>query len=190
MSIVLHTGRPGTGKTYNLTCDLLKALKKGRIVYSNYKINWNGEYVRVWSWRSFSFVRTHRPASNLRYWSKLADLYDVKEGIIAMDEAHIYMRSRGWDKLPEEMERKLAQHRKDGLHIWGTVQAVARIDVIFRELVDYWYVYVNRPFFFKRYEFDIDQDKFKKFPLTIRYRFKRKSVYLMYDTLGKISVGK
>lgn len=190
MSIVLHTGRPGTGKTYSLTKELLKALHQGEKVYANYKINWYGELVKKFNWKKFKFEWIEIPKENLQYWNKLSDLFDVDNGIIAMDEAHIYMRSRNWEKLPEEMERKLSQHRKDGLHIWGTVQAIGRIDVIFRELVDYWYVYENNFFWFTRWEFDIDQDKNKKFPLSKRWIFKRKFVYDMYDTLGKVEVGK
>lgn len=190
MSIVLHTGRPGTGKTYNLTRDILKALDKGYIVYSNYKIFWEGFEGKKFNFLKLRFEKVSYPKSNLRYWNKLSDLFDVEEGIIAMDEAHIYMRSRNWEKLPEEMERKLSQHRKDGLHIWGSVQAVGRIDIIFRELVDFWYVYTNGPFWFTRWEFDIDQDKNKKYPLSKRWIFKSKKIYAMYDTLEKIEVGK
>lgn len=190
MSIVLYTGRPGTGKTYNLTRDLIKALDSGEVVYANYKIFWEGYEGRKFNWRKLRFERVSYPASNLRSWNKLSDLFHVEDGIIAMDEAHIYMRSRNWEKLPEEMERKLSQHRKDGLHIWGTVQAIQRIDVIFRELVDFWYVFTDHPFWFTRYEFDIDQDKMKKFPLSKRWIWKRKKIYEMYDTLQKVEVGK
>jgi len=190
MSIILHTGRPGTGKTYNLTKEVLKALHKGRKVYANYKIFWNGELVRVWNWRKFRLEWKEIPPENLKYWDKLSDLFEVEEGIIVMDEAHIYMRSRNWEKLPEQMERKLSQHRKDGLHIWGTVQAIGRIDVIFRELVDFWYVYTDGFFWFTRYEFDIDQDKTKKFVLTKKWIIKSKKVYEKYNTLEKITVGK
>jgi len=170
MSIRMYTGRPGTGKTYLLTRDVLKELKKGTKVYSNYKIQ--GDW------------------PTLKYWKRLDDLYKLEDGIIVMDEAHVYMRSRKWESLPEEMERKLAQHRKDGLHIWGTVQAVERIDKIFRELIDYWYVCESTWFFFIRWEFDIDQDKMKKYPLSKRYYLKRKKIYDSYDTLEKISVTK
>jgi len=190
MSIVLHTGRPGTGKTYNLTKDVLKALDNGEVVYANYNIDWEGFKGKKWSWKRFRKIDVEYPKSNLRYWNKLTDLFEVENGIIAMDEAHIYMRSRNWDKLPEEMERKLAQHRKDGLHIWGTVQAVQRIDTIFRELVDFWYVYTNHLFWYTRWEFDIDQDKNKRYPLSKKWIFKSSKIWDRYDTFEKIVVGK
>jgi len=188
MSIALYTGRPGTGKTYNLTRDVIKALNSGELIYCNYKINWEGYEGKKWNWKKLKFEIVKYPKSNLKYWSKLHELFSVTNGIIVMDEAHIYMRSRNWEKLPEEMERKLAQHRKDGLHIWGTVQAVERIDKIFRELVDYWYVFENNIFWFTRWEFDIDQDKMKRFPLSKRFILKDKKIYAMYDTLEKINI--
>jgi len=126
------------------------------------------------------------PRSNLGYWRRLEDLYSFQEGIIVMDEAHVYMNARRWKDMPESMEKKLAQHRKDGLHIWGTVQSVNRLDTIVRELIDYWYVYQNNWFSFTRWEFSIDDDKQKKFPLSKRWFLKRKWIYASYDTLEKI----
>jgi len=192
----MHSGRPGTGKTYNLTKDVIRILNKGVKVRANYWIDWNGyEEKRTWwkkmmmrigwkkEWREY-------PKENLGRWKKLDDLYDFEDGIIAMDEAHVYMNARRWKDLPEDMEKKLAQHRKDGLHIWGTVQSVNRLDTIIRELVDYWYVYENGLFWFTRWEFNIDEDKNKKFPMSKKWIMKKKSVYEAYDTLEKIEVGK
>jgi len=81
----------------------------------------------------------------------------------------------------------LAQHRKSGLHIEGTVQHVSRLDVVMRELIDFWYVYEAHRLWFTRWEFDIDQDKNKKYPLSKRWIFKRKKIYNSYNTLEKIS---
>jgi len=86
----------------------------------------------------------------------------------------------------KEHIEQLAQHRKEGLHIIGTVQAVGRLDVVFRELIDFWFVYENNSLWFTRWEFDFDQDKQKKYPLSKRWYFKRKKIYDMYDTLAKI----
>lgn len=192
MSITMHTGRPGTGKTYSLTRDVLKALNNGWIVYANYKIFWNGYEEKKTLWKKLlMFIGLKKewkkyPSSNLKRWRKLSDLINVEDGIIAMDEAHIYMRSRNWEKLPEEWERKLAQHRKDGLHIWGTAQDIKRIDTIFRELVDYWFIYESGFGYFKRWEFNIDNDKAKRFPMSKKFIWKRKKFYNAYDTLEKI----
>jgi len=192
----MHTGRPGTGKTYSLTRDVLDALEKGVVVYANYKIIWEGYKEKKSLWKKLlMFVGLKKewieyPKENLKRWKKLSDLLDVEDGIIAMDEAHIYMRARNWEKLPEEWERKLAQHRKDGLHIWGTAQDIKRIDTIFRELVDYWYIYENSFLYFKRWEFNIDNDKQKRFPMSKKFILKKRKFYNAYDTLEKIKVEK
>lgn len=163
----MHTGRPGTGKTYCLTKNVLKYLKQGYKVYSNY------------------YIKSDSP--NLYFWKKPEEILNVSEGIIAMDEAHVYFNSRKWKDLPEEFLRLLAQHRKKGLHIEGTVQHVNRLDVVMRELIDFWYTYQNRPFFFVRYEFDLDQDKQKKYVLSQRWILKSKKIYESYDTLQTIA---
>lgn len=192
MSIKAHTGRPGTGKTYNAVREILKLLDKGFFVWSNIWIDWEGyEEKKKW-WKDIliklRIKKGYRsyPESNLKYWKKLEDLWTIEQGIIFMDEAHVYINARRWKDMPEEMERKLAQHRKDGLHIICTVQSVNRLDTIFRELIDYWYVYQNNLLWFTRWEFSIDDDKAKRFPLSKRLFWKRKKIYEKYDTLEKI----
>lgn len=192
MSITAHTGRPGTGKTYNSVREILKLLDKGFLVWSNIWIDWNGyEEKKTWWKKVLMKIKIKKewkiyPASNLRYWKKLEDLWSIEQGIIFMDEAHVYINARRWKDMPEEMERKLAQHRKDGLHIICTVQSVNRLDTIFRELIDFWYVYQNNLLWFTRWEFSIDDDKQKRFPLSKRMFWKSKKIYEKYDTLEKI----
>lgn len=200
MSITAHSGRPGTGKSYNLARKGIKYLNAGFPVHSNFKLNWNGRiekrtwYKKLWkrvlNKFGYDFEWKDLPASNLKYWNKLEDLYNIENGIILMDEMHVYMNARRWKDLPENMERKLAQHRKDGLHIEGTVQSVNRLDTIVRELIDYWYIYENNFFWFTRWEFNIDDDKQKKFPLSRRMILKRKKWYEAYDTLEKVEIKK
>jgi len=122
--IELYTGKPGSGKTYALTKRVMQALDRGYTVYANYDIVHG---------RALKEGRLHR-------WRDLEDIYHVKNGIIAMDEAHVYMNSRKWDALPDEMQVRLQQHRKDALHIWGTAQSERRLDTVYRELVQRWYV--------------------------------------------------
>jgi len=192
MSITMHTGRPGTGKTYNLVREAIKLLNGGEKVWSNFFIKWEGyKEKRTIIKKILYFLRIKKqwneyPKSNLQFWTTLPDLYKIQQGTILMDEAHVYFNSRRWKDLPEEMERKLAQHRKEGLHIIGTVQAIGRLDVVFRELIDFWFVYQNNLWAFTRWEFDLDQDKQKKYPLSKRWYLKNKKIYSLYDTLAKI----
>lgn len=183
MSITMHTGRPGTGKTYCLTRNLIKYLKKGDIVLANYKLFIDSEHLHYWK-------HIEDLKKLIRFDGEIMKQADAENRavIIAMDEAHVYFNSRKWKDLPEDMLRLLAQHRKKGLHIEGTVQHVNRLDVVMRELIDFWYTYTNGYFFFIRWEFDLDQDKQKKFPLSKRWIWKSKKIYGAYDTLETIDI--
>jgi len=56
-----------------------------------------------------------------------------------LDEVQTYLNSRNWDKLDVKFQLLLQQHRKRGLDIIGATQSVKRADVVFRELVHYFY---------------------------------------------------
>jgi len=119
--ISLVTGLPGSGKTYYLTQQAQEALERHRKVYINYKLNVGPEQEHL-----------------VEYFHSVEDIVEAKDGLIIMDEAHIYFNARKWDSLPPAFQYKLQQHRKHGLDILGAVQNEARIDVIFRELVASW----------------------------------------------------
>lgn len=200
MSIRLWTGRPGTGKTYTLVRELLKLLDRGEVVYSNFRIEWHGHVRKEWKigrryFRSFGLQywlpriyrkHVHVPETNLRSWTELHELTELHHCIIAMDEAHMYLNSRKWERLPFEFMRKLAQHRKDAVHIYGTVQNIRRIDVVARELVDYWYICRKIPFFILATEFDLDEDEQHKKPIYTAFWSFRKKWCDRYDTLQKV----
>jgi len=199
VSIIAITGRPRSGKTYLAVRMLvLFYLNRGVPVWSNIKINWEGHEYRKWSWKKFKFEKVVIPKSNLRYWDKVTDLFSISGGVIFMDEMHVYMNSRKWKDLPEEMQWKLHQHGKDRLDILGTVQHINRMDVIVRELVDFWYVVsrfprarsaynVARPILFRMREYDIDMDRKMLNPIGWpNIYFVRKKWFNMYDTMQKI----
>jgi len=117
--ISIITGRPGSGKTYILAKKAKEFLKQGLQVYANFHLNYQGD--------------------NLHYFHEFTDLLSVKNGIIIIDEAQIYLNCRLWDRLDPQFQYKLQQHRKHGLDIWGAVQHINRIDVVMRELVAKYY---------------------------------------------------
>lgn len=169
--IIAFTGRPGSGKTVAMIHMGHKLLKKGYDVHINISMK-----------PYFKKVR-----GNLYFWHRLSDTYDITKGWILMDEAHIYMRARKWESLPERMELKLAQHRKDGLNMVITTQNLARIDVIVRELVDvHWRMkqYFGRFFIMK--EFDPDMDKLMLKPIRTRWFWASKALLNSFDTLAKV----
>lgn len=178
----MHTGRPGSGKTYCLTRNALKYLKKKYYVLSNYKIESKEE--RLYFWKTIEQLKSMIRDDSIimkKAWEEEVPV------IIIMDEAHVYFSSRKWKELPEDLLRLLAQHRKLGLHIEGSVQHVNRLDVVMRELIDFWYTYQNKWGFFVRWEFDIDQDKMKRWALSRRWILKSKKIYQSYNTLERIS---
>ncbi len=173
MSITLFTGRPGSGKTYFAVNLAIKLLRKGEIVYSNVKINLSDEEKKQFG-------------DNLRYWHTLRDVMQLDNGYILIDEAHIYMPARNWEKLPEGMQYKLSQHRKDGLHIIGTTQSIKRVDTIMREIIDIWYECNIFMGFVIATQFDVDDDQQKRFPLSKKFVRLSKKGYSRYDTLAKL----
>lgn len=199
MSISLHTGNPRTGKTYGMHKTILRCLNQGIEVWANYKINWEGYEGKKWSWKKFKFIKVKYPKENLKYWKSLDDIYKVEKGVIAMDEAHVYINSRRWADMPEEFERKIAQHGKEGLHIIGTVQNLRRLDTVMRELTDYWYLYKvfpgvpkdpwkkHKPLFFLKYrvlmETDISPRRVMSPP---HVYFFRKKIARTYDSFAKV----
>lgn len=130
MAIHIFQGRPGEGKTYTLTRKVHEALDLGIDVYSNIDItpvSWFGLYGKR-KWRG-----------NFYRWDCIGALKGIENGIIVMDEVQAYFNSRKWKSIDEDQIKKLQQHRKDGLHIWGTVQHFARIDKAMRELANYYH---------------------------------------------------
>ena len=198
--ITVFTGRPRSGKTNSAVRFLImECLNRGLKVYSNMPIRWAGFDTRS-TWRRYIpfYKHVQYPASNLSYWYRLEDLYDLEGGVIFMDEIGVFLPSRKWEGLPERMQWKLLQHGKDRLDLIGTVQHINRMDIIIRELVDFWFnvgrypipknpVRAPRPWFFYYREYDIDEDKLRKFPLRTRFYFASKSQFASYDTLFKLA---
>lgn len=170
MSIYIYTGLPGSGKTYVLVRKALVFLKQKKHVWSNFKI-----------------IPPVGFESYLHAWSSVSDLRGVKNGIILMDEAQVYFNSRKWADLPVEWHYKLQQHRKEGLHIYGSVQDIKRLDTIMRELVSHYFECVNffNLIFLRQYRIS-DITKKQRSILWLSFYFIRKKYYNQYDTLEVI----
>lgn len=125
--IGVYTGLPGSGKTLLLAQRGIEALKDNRKVYSNFLLKFHGDD-----------ARNH--FENLEYWTEPLELVKVRNGLILIDEIQVYLNSRNWENLPFEFQRKLQLHRHHGLDLLGTVQNVSRVDVVFRELINHWYI--------------------------------------------------
>jgi hypothetical protein len=124
MAISVVEGRPGTGKTVFLTNMVISYLKSGHHVYTNIEIQLPPRH--PWNRR-------------LHIIQSLEDIINLREGKIVLDEVQTYLNSRNWDKLDIRFQLLLQQHRKRGLDIMGATQSVKRADVVFRELIHYFY---------------------------------------------------
>lgn len=196
--IVAYTGKLGSGKTYTMTKDIVKALNKGTKVYSNYKIFWFGKTEkRTYFKRFLKFVKIKKqwhdfPKENLQYWSETEELLHLDNGIVAIDEGSVYLNSRNWALLDPEFQRKILQSRKDGLHIYFTAQRIGQIDITLRNLVNTFYVskFINL-FGFKFFlldEFDIDNSGELNIEDRLSTRFVKLNVkQRFYDTNEKIA---
>jgi len=179
MAINIITGLPGSGKTYVLAKMAKQFLEEGTQVYSNFRLLWPGE--------------------NLHYWRSWDDLKDIRFGIIICDELPVYFNSRQWEKLDPETMRLLQQHRKKSLHIWGTVQHEARIDVSMRELVSEFYQCrkiagssddAEKPWGLIRMDsyWPEDMKNPNKTPDSTEWFFIKKEICDFYDTLAEIEL--
>lgn len=177
--INIIVGKPGTGKTYYLVAKAVKMLNKNRDVYSNFFIDID---------KLEKLGRLKKVHGKLTFWKSAHDLIDIKQGVILMDECQIYFNSRQWKDLPESLQYKLQQHRKQGLDIWGAVQNLKRVEIVLRELVNW--VYETKKIFgifiIKSYDpDDINKSTRRSYSFTIS--FFNKKLASCYDTFQEIA---
>lgn len=161
MTIEAFTGLPGQGKTYNMTRMALKQMARGRKVYANYNVQ------------------------GAEYFKELYELNDVKNALILIDEAGIYLPAQAWKSIPFEFIRQIRQHRHDGLDLWYTAQDMQDVATYLRRIT----------------QFQHDFTRLGKFMLckSINPRSKQKygfnisildtKVYSKYDTTENIDFG-
>jgi len=125
MAITVVVGRPGQGKSVWLVAQIRKWCRRGKKVYTNVEI------------KDQKFINKYY--DRLFYIESLEDLITVREGKIVLDEVQTYLNSRNWDKLDIRFQLLLQQHRKRGLDIIGATQSIKRADVVFRELVQFYF---------------------------------------------------
>lgn len=210
--INIVTGKPGTGKTYNLVRLAHKFILEGRDVYSNFYINFD-EYEKqrqkTYSYRISRFLRIFltrylrikfRPKKlgRIFFWKRINEFVNIKGGEILIDECQIYFNSRGWKDLPPELQYKFQQHRKHikrdengkiiGLNIWGAVQNVRRIDTVIRELVNNVFILKKTGNLFLAKQYDIEEiDRESKVCYARTFFWLDQKMADSYDTFQEIT---
>jgi len=108
-----YYGRIGEGKTYAATVDALQDLAHGQVVYTSWKLDWQGYDERKSIWNRILFKLGLKkyfwifPKENWRYFDMNADdaldqLGKLRDCIMYLDEGHLLLDSY----LATKMERK------------------------------------------------------------------------------------
>lgn len=108
------TGLTGSGKTWLMSRLLLKARKNGEIIYPNLSLNFPNNNEGV--------VR----------WHTLSETYNLKHGVIGIDEGQKLFDARNWADLPVSFAEKIASSRHHFIDIITTTQDFGHIDVRIR----------------------------------------------------------
>jgi len=196
--IYAYYGRIGQGKTYAMTADVIEALKKGRVVYTNYPIDWPGYDQRqniLWlflgtlgikrKYIKFNSDNLHRIEIDEDFHDNLAKLTDC---IVALDEGYVVMDSY-------EMARMSMKKRKNVLHtrhfdrsIWYTSQRTNAVHVTLRAQTNVFFKVtkiISWPFvLFRRQEFDLASDDSvdENNQLSVKYYIGKTLIFRAYDT--------
>lgn len=162
-------GLPGAGKTYKITQIALEAMKKGRKVYANYKIEGATRYQDL---------------------TKIAR--EVEEGVILIDEINLVCPSRYWDNFPPELAYFWSQTRKLKLDIYWTAQHQDRVDKIVREITNWIWKINSLPFGFRiMTKYLPEQIGKTKREVWGRQIFRiNKKIFSKYNTYERIQVAK
>lgn len=81
-------------------------------------------------------LHLHEPlASHVTEIDGFDQLLEIKDCVLVLDEAQMYMNARAYAALPMGVQSLLQQHRKRNIHIIFITQNARRIDVVARELI-------------------------------------------------------
>jgi hypothetical protein len=124
-------GRPGSGKSYELTRRVLEAADRDRLVFTNYAV-------------------AH---PNVFMFSP-DQLMDLPPGLIVIDEAHLWFPARMSLKLPMSWLAGMSQTRKKGWDMLLAAQHESRLDRAVRDVCSWmwlcsaWFSHDDHPLLF------------------------------------------
>jgi len=163
--IKAYIGKMRSGKTLAMTMEVVRLLNQGRVVYVNYRVNWNPDAPMSPVRRLFhrlGFKKKRYPATNLRLFREWSDIQNVANCTVALDEGWQYFDS--YNKLPIEKRMRLYQSGKWELDFLYTVQRYMMTDINLRwstsefwESTLYKIPFVSYPLIIYRL-YDLDED--------------------------------
>lgn len=198
-AVNLYYGRIGNGKTYAATADILNLLEKGRVVYANWHIQWDGYDERdSFLQRAMHFLFFRKRfykfrAENLHYFNP--DDVDV-EWLSTLTDCEVFIDEGQWifdsyegTRFSKEKRRLILHTRHVNRSLNIISQRTQAIQVSARGQVNRFYKCEKRfswPWLiFRRTEFqdmkgdDVDEDAE---PISTRSYFANKKVLNAYDT--------
>jgi len=202
--IYCYFGRLGQGKTYAMVRDVLAALNRGAVVYTNFTLNWAGYDERRNPIAIFlgaiglkrNFVKF--PSTNLRQmptdenWHR--DFGKITNAIVAIDEAYVLFDSYQMAKMPMSQRLNILQTRKFDRSIWYTTQRPTSVHAVMRGMTNVFYRcekwYFPFVTAFARDEFDLNSDE----TVDIENRLSRKlyfgesKYFNMYNTKETVGI--
>jgi len=178
-----------------MTVDVLRALKRGELVYTNYRINWTGyderrsRFQRILLRLGIKKRLKEYPATNLRYIRQAEDLFKISNATIALDEGYLYFDSYVNTKLPIKIRHWVLHLRKHHNVVIYTSQRPMQVHKVMRAMTNYFYELSalrlpGVPLFIRK-EFDLGPDETvdnKADPLSRAYYFLRAGIANMYNT--------
>jgi len=121
---IIVSGRRGSGKTYWSVRQICEYSQKGFPVWTNVALNASAD-----AWK-----RPHGPVYLLK---DISQIEHMSGGLVVFDEAALLgLNSRSWKELSPRALTILANARKTKLRVIIICQAVARLDIVARELAD------------------------------------------------------
>lgn len=112
--ITILTGSAGSGKTFIMVRLIKKRWKKGENIFTNFPLWYDEDHTRV------------------QRWHRLEETYNLKQGILTIDESQKLLDARNWNLLPASFRDKIAMHRHHHLDIFTTTQDLGHIDLRMR----------------------------------------------------------
>jgi len=194
-----YYGRIGEGKTYAATADAIADLEAGNVVYTSWKMLWDGYDEReYWYYRLAYKLRLKKffwkfPKENWHYFDMAADdalekLGSLTDCIIYLDEGHLLLDSY----LATKMERKDRATILHTRHFDRSINIISQrptaIHVMMRANVNRFYKYeclFKTPFIlFRRTEFQdmVDETVDEEKPLSTKLYIGKKSIFNMYNS--------
>jgi hypothetical protein len=200
--ITQYYGRIGSGKTYAATMDVLELLRRGQVVYTNWKLNFDGyderksafhvfiTIILFWKKRFYKF-----PKENLHFLDVDKDFHDklakITDSHIFLDEGHVAFDSYEMARLSIEKRKNILHTRHFDRSIHIISQRPTAVHVVMRANVNVFYKCELQWSFmslirFRRTEYqdmlneNVDEDEEKV--VSVKHYWGEKRIFNSYNT--------